>query len=193
MALKDILAEALKAVDEAEIPSELREIAFGKAIDLVAGTASPKSRIDPQVKVQPQGQLAGDASGPMQRIANKLKLDSEVVSHVYYIDPEGKNLEVVISSSRLPAGFAPAIKELALLVAAGRQAAGIDAEWTSADEIRKVCEHFKRYDSANFAAHIQQMERVFSVRGTPRKREVRMTSPAWEEATALITRLTSSG
>ena len=36
MALKDILTEALKAVDEAEIPSELREIAFGKAKNIAA-------------------------------------------------------------------------------------------------------------------------------------------------------------
>jgi hypothetical protein len=189
MTPKDVLIDALRAIEEAAIPSELREIAFGKAIDLIAGTASLQSRSEPEVRVQ-QDQLTGGTSGPMHRIAAKLKLDSEVVSHVYYVDPDGKNLEVVISASRLPTKFGPAIKELALLVAAGRQAAGIDIEWTSADEIREVCEHFKRYDAANFATHIQNMDDVFSIRGTPRKREVRMTMPAWEQATALVTRLT---
>src|SRR3977135_188361 len=103
MAIKDILNEALKAVNEAGIPAELREIAFGKAIDLVASTATPlQNRGDPETRLQLQGQPPSGGSGPMQRIAIKLKLNSEVVSHIYYIDPEGKNLEVVISSSRLP-------------------------------------------------------------------------------------------
>jgi hypothetical protein len=189
MELKEVLAEALRAVNEAEIPTELREIAFAKAIDLAAGPqpARPAAR-----KTQVQDELGDDADG-LQRIASKLKLDREVVSHVYYLNPDGKSLEVVISPSRLPSKFGPAIKELALLVAAGRQAAGLDAEWTAADEVRKVCEHFKRYDPSNFAAYIKQMEDVFSIRGTPYKRELRMSSPAWEQATALVTRLANVG
>jgi hypothetical protein len=193
MELKEVLAQALRAVNEAEIPTELREIAFAKAIDLAAGP--PAVRTAGAVgarKLQVQDELGDDADG-LQRIAGKLKLDREIVSHVYYLNPDGKSLEVVISPSRLPSKFGPAIKELALLVAAGRQAAGIDAEWTTADEVRKVCEHFKRYDASNFAAYIKQMEDVFSMRGTAHKREVRMTMPAWEQATALVARLANVG
>jgi hypothetical protein len=184
----NVLVEALRAIEEAGIPADLREIAFGKAIDLVARSAEPELLTGPEVTLKREPPV-GDDHGPMQRIAKKLKLDAGIVSHVYYVDPDGKNLEIVISASRLPAKFGPAIRELALLVAAGRQAAGIDTEWTSADEIRAVCEHFKRYDAANFATHIQKMDDVFSIKGTPRKREVRMTMPAWEQATALVTRL----
>jgi hypothetical protein len=190
MELKDVLAEALRAVNDAEIPPELREIAFAKAIDLAAAPQSARAGGPAVRKPQLQEELGGDADA-LQRIASKLKLDREVVSQVYYVNPDGKSLEVVISPSRLPTKFGTAIKELALLVAAGRQAAGIDAEWTAADEVRRVCEHFKRNDPSNFATYIKQMEDVFSMRGTAYKREVRMTMPAWEQATALVTRLTS--
>ncbi len=192
MELKEVLAEALRAVNEAEIPTELREIAFAKAIDLAAGPQPARGVGSAGRKAHMQEELGDDADG-LERIASKLKLEREVVSHVYYLNPDGKSLEVVISPSRLPAKFGPAIKELALLVAAGRQAAGLDAEWTAADEVRKVCEHFKRYDPSNFAAYIKQMEDVFSIRGTAYKRELRMSSPAWEQATALVTRLANVG
>jgi hypothetical protein len=193
MTLKDILAEALRAVEEAEIPGELREIAFAKAIDLAADPQPVRARAAGASHRQQVQEALGDDADGLQRIASKLKLDREVVSHVYYISSDAKGLEVVVSPTRLPSRFGPAIKELALLVAAGRQAAGIDAEWTAAEEIRKVCEHFKRNDPSNFATYIKQMEDVFSIRGTAYKREVRMTMPAWEQATALVARLANVG
>ncbi len=193
MTLREILTEALRAVEEARVPAELREIAFAKAIDLAAGPQSVRAGgAGAANRQQVQEALGGDADG-LDRISSKLKLDREVVSHVYYISPDSKGLEVVVSPTRLPSRFGPAIKELALLVAAGRQAAGLDSEWTAAEEIRKVCEHFKRNDPSNFATYIKQMEDVFSIRGTAYKREVRMTMPAWEQATALVTRLANVG
>ena len=192
MSVKAILVEALRAVEEAEIPAELRQVAFEKAIELAAGLTLSRAdaggtALQPKAPTPP-GERAAESEEPLQRIASKLKLDREVVSHVYNVTPDGK-LEIVVSPGRLPSKFGPAMRELALLVASGRQAGGFDTEWTSADEIRQVCEHFKRFDGANFATHLKQMEEVFLVRGTPRKREVKMTMPAWEAAKTLVQRL----
>jgi hypothetical protein len=192
MSLKEILVEALRAVDEAGVPTDLRQIAFEKAIDLAAQQAVTRTDAGgekPAAKAaKAASEVAGESGDALERIAGKLKLDREIVAHVYNVDPEG-NLEVVVAPSRLPAKVATAMREIALLVAAGRQAGGFDSEWTSADEIRQVCEHFKRFDSPNFASALKQMEHVFLMRGTSRKREVKMTAPAWVEATDLVKRL----
>ncbi len=195
MTLSDILVEALRAVEEAKVPPELREIAFAKAIDLAAGTeqAAPRSAVRPQQEDSGRPGGSGALSGSvLQRIATKLRLEEAVVGHVYNVDGEGR-LELVISQGRLPAAASAATKEIGLLMAAGRQASGVDAEWTATEEIRKVCEHFKRFDGPNFASTIKSMDDVFLMRGTPRKREVKMTVPAWEAATALVKRLAQIG
>jgi hypothetical protein len=187
--IKEILVDALRAVREAEIPTELQPIAFAKAIDLAAGPKMGGPAVDQSRQLPTNtGESSFESGDLLQRIATKLNLDRDIVSHVYYANPDGR-LEIVVSPSKLPPGYGPATRDLALLIAAGRQAAGIDAEWTPADDIRQVAEHFKRLDGPNFATHIKQMEEVFLVRGTSHKREVKMTAPAWVAATDLVKRL----
>jgi hypothetical protein len=57
------------------------------------------------------------------------------------------------------------------------------------DHIRAVCEHYRRYDSNNFAATIAGMDNVFVVRGSGRDRKVRMAAPAWQSAAELLSGL----
>ena|SRR5438094_7099935 len=193
MNLTEVLVEALRAVDEAQVPAELREIAFAKAIDLATrGQGAPHGAGVTTTITPPPGAAASTDGSPLQRIAGKLKVDVEAVGHVYNIDPDGQ-LELVISQNRLPSGYGPAMKDIALLVAAGRQAAGLDTDWTPTEAIREVCEHFNRLDSANFATHINRMDDVFLFRGSARKREVKMTVPGWESEAARVRQLAQIG
>lgn len=192
MKISEVLVSALKEVDEAGIKEEgLRVVAFGKVIDLLLGNVQASiSRPNPNSR---GGSVAAstDEGAMLQAIANRLKLDVEAVAQVFSID-DGE-LQLVIGPGKLNPRKSGATKEIALLVAAGRQAAGIDDEWTSLGVIRKVCEDYRRLDSPNFAAAIKEMEDWFSFRGNGTNREVRMSRPAWEQARELIIRLIGGG
>jgi len=181
--VQTILTEALKAIENANVPTELRVVAFGKAVDLVAGRDPHATR----PRVLPSGTpLVGEA--PLSRLATRLKLDVVVLADVYH--DSGTELELVVSPQKLSTAKSKATKEIALLVAAARQSQG--EEWSYTDVIRKTAEDYKRYDSPNFASALSEMKSEFNVRGSARKRELKLTRPGWEAAAALVTGLVDS-
>lgn len=188
--IRNILVAAREDVAAAEIPPELQEVAFREALRLHAG-GGLSAAIGPQgptVKTLPgapaPNAMEGDA--PLSRIASALSLDEAVVAEVFHPTEEG--IELIASPGGLADRTATATKQIALLVAAGRQGAGLD-EWTPLSEVREWCDHYRKLDSANFSSTIKEMENLLRFRGSSRKREVRMSKPAWEEAATLVRRL----
>jgi hypothetical protein len=192
---REVLIEALKDVDEADVPEDLREIAFSKAFDLRAGT------VVPAVQNQPPGALAGahgtpsghapatptpPTDDPLDNIAARLKVDNATVAEVFTVHND--ELELIISPTRLPEKIATGSKEVALLIAGGRQAAAIE-EWTLTDVIRQACVDYKKYDQANFAKTMRQMGDVFNFRKDDGKSLVRLAKPGWERLEATVKRL----
>ncbi len=177
-----ILRAALQAVDEAEIPSELRPVAFAKAFE----TLTRDSAGQPASSATDRPPQAGQEG--LQSIASRLGLPLSTVENAFVI--ESGRAELVIPPSRFEAAKSRATEQIALLVAAARQGAGLDDDgWTAVDHIREACEHFKRHDSSNFATTIKDMEDVLTVRGAGRDRKVRMTAPAWHRAAELLSTL----
>jgi hypothetical protein len=180
-----VLREALAAVDEAGVPDELRAPAFAKAVDLVtAGSAlggSPGSL--------PRAQAGGQTpnGSRLSQISSKLGVDPELLENVY--DAGDSELLLVMPRSKLPGQKGAAMRTLALICAAGRQAGGYDAEWTTSERIREVCRHFGVLDSANFAARLSEADDVFVVRGGPKDREFKVTRHGFEEAGKIAGRL----
>jgi len=190
MEVHDVLVRALKEVDEANVPQELRAVAFGKAVDLVVADVGGTTERAQQRRQDLGGnghRVTGDSA--LDKIASRLGLDVGVVQDVFHYDEE-RGLQVGISPKKLEASRAGGAKQLALLVAAGRQAAGLDeGDWTEVDEIRQVCQDYKKFDSGNFAKHIAGMKDEFNVRGSAQKREVKITRPGWDKARELVERL----
>jgi hypothetical protein len=191
MEVREVLVRALEEVDEAKVPAELRSVAFGKAVDLVAIGAGKLTAPSQQVR-QDQQNRAGDAQtaadlSPLEKVATRLKLDLEVVQDVFDHDDQG--LRIIVSPKKLDKRIRPGARQLALLVVSGRQAAGDDEDWTSVDTIRKVCEDYNKLDAPNFAAHIKAMKDEFNLKGSPQKREVKLTRPGWEAARELVEKL----
>lgn len=188
-----VLVDALRDVEEADVPEDLREVAFSKVFDLRAGTVSlPQASAAPTAPAQ-SASTVGPAQGPaapadpLARIAARLGLDRQTVGEVFSAREDG--LELIVPAGRLSARTATATKEIALLIAGGRQAAGVE-EWTSWDEIRRWCSEFKRLDGGNFAKTIREMEDVFNFRReSERKHQVRLARPGWERLTDAVRRL----
>jgi hypothetical protein len=183
MSVADRLAEAVRLVEEAEVPSDLRAAAFGCVFNALDSSDSPTGGHLADMKKD------GD---PLDRIASRLGVSRTVAEHAFVV--EGDSIEIVIPAGRFESAKSTATEQIALLVAAGRQAADLDPSgWTSVDHIRGMCEHFRRHDSSNFASTIKDMDEVFVVRGSGRDRKVRMSAPAWQAAGALVSSLTDVG
>jgi hypothetical protein len=122
----------------------------------------------------------GDVLG---RIASALKVDRGILELVY--DVRDGEPELVVASRRLASNKAQAARQLAQLISAARQAAGLE-EWTSTATIRKVVTDYGKLDVSNFAATIQQMDKVAVIRGKALQREVKITRPGMEATADLI-------
>lgn len=188
MDLTEALKEAARIVEEADLPTDLRAAAFQKAVDSLMGPLVAAA--SPPVFDTPSSSIGRGAQSGIQAIAQKLGLPVEVVSEVFEIKDGA--LDVILGYSRIAAGAAAGTRQLAVLVAAGRQAAGIDADgWTPVSGIRSICKEFNKFDQANFASTVVEMDQWFSISGTGQSRKVKMTRAGWEQATLLVAELTS--
>jgi hypothetical protein len=194
---REVLIQAIEDIEEANVPDDLRQIAFSKTHDLrvaLAGVVSPTA-----VPVNGGGQTTAPAGGggagttngapagsKLEQLAQRVNVPAEALADVF--DEQDNVLQLIVSGSKLAAERARGTKEIALALAGARQATGED--WTSVDVFRSTAEHYKRLDSSNFATTIKEMESdAFLFRGTPRKREVRLSRPGWDQAAALLKRL----
>jgi hypothetical protein len=193
--LTERLRAALQAVEAAEVPDDLREIAFTRALDATLGASAPAAAA-PVAHPPPNGPTAPPAhqtatattGTALAGLATKLGIDEATAARVYDIDDDG--LHVVLSPSRFNGQVTYAMQEIARLVVAGRQAAGIDEDWTSVDEARKVCENRGRYSSSNFATQVKKLDGDgFRVRGTGRSRELKASAVGYERTGELVARL----
>jgi hypothetical protein len=189
-----ILAEAIAAVNAADVPPDLKEAAFSKAVDVIMAkrTAAARVGMDTATTAPATAPAAGRrapaiAGGDLLgRIGNRLRLARDVVAEVF--DEQDGKIDIIVAQRKLAPGKAPGTKQLATLVAAARQGADIE-EWTDADEIRRFVEDFKRYDSANFAAALKEMDDIFRVKQSGRKISLKLGRPGWERAAELVAKL----
>ncbi len=188
------LRAAVEAVEAAEVPRDLREIAFTRALDATLGSVAPPSDAPPAQ----QGDGAPSASeqkgasvvsgSPMAKLAEGLGIDPALATQVYDIDEDG--LHVALAPSKFSDKVTQAMEEIARLVVAGRQAAGLDAEWTSFNDVRAVCENRGRFSSGNFSACVSRLDGDgFRVRGTGRKKEAKANATGLEKTGQLIVQL----
>lgn len=188
--ITDILKEAAEAVAAADLPKELQHVAFGKVVDLLAGTnkvglASKKPEPGPT-----SGRLkpSSDPDDPLQLMADKLKVEVDVIGEIF--EAEDGNVKLTIAPSKLEASKSSGTKQIAVLLAAARQAAGIE-EWTETKTIREVANDYGKVDSPNFAASIGELGDYFSFSGTGKSRSLKMRKAGFEHAADMIKSLHS--
>jgi len=185
--VKTLMMEAVKAVQDANVPEDLRVTAFEKSFDALIGSEGKAGGGEERAGSGGQRELETGMNGPsLDGVTARLSLDPELVSEIYYVD--GDSLGLALASSKLDPRKAVGTQQIALLIAAGRQAGGWE-EWTSIERIREVCRDYGRFDVANFASTIKRMGDIFSFRGRARQLELRLTRPGFEEAAELAREL----
>jgi len=189
-AVEQVLKDASEVVKGAAVAKELQAVAFEKAVELLAGQATPA--VDPASGKPPDPGSTTPKSGAgedrsLEKVAGRLGLSPETVGEVYHVD--GEALSLGIGTTQLESTKAKGAKQIALLVATGRQAGGWDAEWTPTSEIRSVAEAYGKFDSGNFAKALREMNDAFSFSGTRQNLKVRLKRKGYENATALVKQL----
>lgn len=189
MELAEMYSKVLAAMRAAEVPEDLREAGFVTGLEIVARDTNERDVQAGSSRVQPSQRNGVDNEDPVDRIASRFGVDPEVVSEVFH-DDDGQ-LGIGVAPSRLAKGAASGTKQIALLLAAGRQAGGYDDAYTPVSLIRERCRDFARLDSGNFSTTITEMKDEFTFKGKGQARMVHVTRPGWAKAKALILELTN--
>jgi len=182
MDLKAILIQASHVVESANLPQDLRPVAFAKVLQLMSGLEEPRKsgRVGHHVS-------DADAASLIERLAATLELTPHAVGEVFATTEDGA-LQLIVGHRKLQAAVAAAARQLAILVAGSRQLSGAE-EWTNIAVIREACHQYGKFDQANFAGTIKKMDDVFGFRGTGQSREVRLNRAGAEELKTLVVTL----
>jgi hypothetical protein len=169
MPVREILQAAVQAVEEAQIPEDLRVVAFGKAVDLVA-TDAVDSGVGPRTAQGTPGRTSS-GGGPvfserLQTIANALGVSGAQIEMIY--TEHGDALQVVADPNDLGSSTKERAKSIALLIAGGRQLGRWDEGATSDELVRHEVDRLGLYDSTNYAKHVKELTAWFNVNGAGR-------------------------
>lgn len=169
-------------MQQSDLPAtpELQAAVLPSVIRLLGGSRTQQEPMLPAV-VQTTGSLVD----VIDRLATRLQLTRDAVESVYTVDGDG--VQISVDPRRIGPSKSAATRELALLVAAQRQAAG--EEQTSVDEIRTVTIEFGKYDPPNFSSSINELRGAFLVKGPPRQRLLKLTRTGWAQAADLVREL----
>jgi hypothetical protein len=181
-----LLKRARALVEQADLPVELRVSAFEHVIAFLAGAASgPVFEAKTAAELIPDDQRRPTADR-RSILARRLGINVDVTDYVYDV---GSELTLVLARSRLPSQKARATRMVAVLYAAGRQAA-YEEEWTLVELIREQCRISGVLDPPNFSASLGAASDSLIMRGRGNGREVKVTRAGFEEAGRLAAELT---
>lgn len=181
-ALADVDALRLVGEDRSIVLKALLEARLGNLVssDQLSGTKGHQAE---------SNSFSGGSNRPAKeadlfdKISSALKVERDILELIY--DVRDGEPHLVISAKKLAENKASATRQVGQLVAAARQAAGLE-DWTSAGVIRAVVQDYGRLDPSNFATNVQQMDGVGVVRGKGMQREIKITKPGLENTAELI-------
>ena len=176
-AVAQMIRQAVELVEGADVPDDLRPAAFTAAFGALAGSAVAKRlTVDTVDADSPTSSLVG-------KVARRLGLSDELVPYFYEEDQGDLRLAIRRDMLPNPNSRAAAMRDVGLLVLAGRQAAELE-EWTRYEIPRAECEELNVLDSANFATELQTLE--IRVRGAGRAKEAKLSRHGFDRAAELV-------
>lgn len=186
--IKEALMLARASVEEADLPEPWQGRAFSEVLRHLLGGYAPTAA--PAVaRGEPIEATVPSAGSGLARLAVRFGISEAALADV--LDVEDDSVMLHVASSKISATKSKATREVALLIVAARQGAGIDESWTDVAYVRDALQHYNRYDASNFSKYLRETEDVFNFRGKPV--QLRLTRPGWEAVMELVKTLTGSG
>jgi hypothetical protein len=192
------LKQALVDVEDASIPEDLRAVAFASAFWAARESATPKPGEGKGAPPQPALDADSGASavstepehGGVEKIAAKLNVPSEDVEAVF--DIRGNELGLNVPASRFASSPREAIEQIVYLIAAGRQALGLEAR-TTTPVIKVVCKDRGKTNS-NFGRYVDDLHgKGVTVGGSGHARTIGVNAVGFERAGEIVKQLSGPG
>lgn len=188
-----LLASAVKAVNASGADGELREEAFRVAVALLSGGSVTSANVTPVAhSLDPastptgpgnNGQEAPDSDDPLDLVARFTGCDSDVLHRVFAVQDGVPELKV--PTKTLPSKKSQATADIALLVMAARQGAGVD-DYTESETIRDATKAYSKFDSNNNASYLKPLDHFVLKQGAGVKTKRKLTKPGIEAAAEKI-------
>jgi hypothetical protein len=177
------LKRAAEIIDAADLPQDLRALAFAQILAVTLGPSIPADLPAPRIQ-HPDERQAGDEL--LARIEARLGVEHTILQRVYE-EYDGRLL-LTIKRTMLtsPKSKASAMREVSLVTAAGRQAAGLEDK-TPFEILRGECDELDVLDGPNFATEIKRLS--VKIEGSGRKKDVRVLRHGMDEAAKLIRKM----
>lgn len=121
-----------------------------------------------------------DASDWAGKIAGMLEIEVDQVNELYYLD--GETLKLLINRKQLPDSASASTQHIAALLAAGRQAAGLDVEATDFEIIKEALVAHNVFNAKNWTGYIKSLGSKFICAGKGKQQSIRLTNKAYDEA-----------
>lgn len=132
---RNLANQTWEVLSESAIPDHAYGLAFGAVFSYLAQGAPQQAETgDADQRLRHLGAASDGASEGLPAIADALGIDEGTVAYLFDID--GKDLDLTIRREQLPKDRLTAMREVALLVVAGRQAAGLDPDRTDSKHVR---------------------------------------------------------
>jgi hypothetical protein len=182
---KDILQtvkDALQIVEESGTKEPILAAAVFTVVFSTLSVGVPK-RVSSTGEESPVGDFYTE-------LAKKLDLNVEQIKKIF-VEKDG-DVQLLVKRNQLAKSDATATKEIALLISAGRQQAGIETE-TSSKVIRDLCE--KKYgclNSNHYAEHIKDLGSFCYTKDvTPQNKLLTLLDPGFDEVKKIIKKVLS--
>jgi hypothetical protein len=183
---RQLADQAWEALNDSEVPRELYPAAFGSIYAFLAQDGPAAAT--PNNKKSPGGGGEAPGEGGLSAIAEKLGIEEEDASYLF--DIEGRDLYLTVSRDRLAKDRADAMREVAFLVVAGRQAAGLDTDRTDSGHVRTQGVHLNVMNKNTFREEMGKLSPYITAKNSGRfARSLKMTRGGFDEAAKLAKRI----
>lgn len=181
----EVLKAAWSAVNEADLPEELHEIAFREAVSMYMLTSAPAGAVahhterdsspvnfddvrqGQSVPVQAGGGTA-PASDLLAKVARGTGVPWQAIETLVYFEDD--DFHVDLPAIKLGSSNAERTRNIAAVLTIVRTFS-LDEDETPVDLIREEAHRLKCYDPSNFTTHLKGLE-GFAIRGSGETRRV---------------------
>lgn len=193
----EILAGAVAAVKQAEVPANLEEVAFTEALRLMgtavgdisvpAFTEGNTISFDDQVEIAGRKPASGGGSNReteiLQRVHGGTGVSESDLDRLIYIE-EGLP-HIAVPGLKLGKNNAERTRAVAAILTVVRTF-GLDEDETPLEDIREEVQRLRVYDSANFTAYLKGLS-GYVIKGAGVNRRVQAKAAGIEDFSDLIT------